>query len=315
MMHSSAVLLSHLAMVAVATAEAAGAGAAPTACPSGYSIRGQCVPVGTSPLQFYVDMPDDTYTYNQQPIQTFGLPGATAFVLNMTSQTWLTDDDFKPYSPSKSVWWHQLIVVVPKNLHKELDTGWLWITGGDNADGSKPVDTKDSEVAIAGQLAAASGTVCAVLKQIPNQPVAFSVDIPHDPNMYPRELRDEDGIIAYTWNHFVLKDSHSPEWLLRMPMTKAVARAMDTITDYAKKNFDVTVAKFVVGGASKRGWTTWTTGIADHRVAAIVPVRKIAVCSWFVRHVRVNHLIICRDRPGTNIQRNDGARVCVFSRW
>jgi hypothetical protein len=75
------------------------------------------------------------------------------------------------------------------------------------------------------------------------------------------------------------------------------------------------VTRFVVGGASKRGWTTWTTGIADHRVAAIVPVRKIAVCSWFVRHVRVNHLIICRDRPGTNIQRNDGARVCVFSRW
>ena len=102
MMHS-AVLLSHLVTMAVATAEAAGTGAAPTACPSGYSIRGQCVPVGTSPLQFYVDMPDDTYTYNPQPIQTFGLPGATAFVLNMTSQTWLTDDDFKPYSPSKSV--------------------------------------------------------------------------------------------------------------------------------------------------------------------------------------------------------------------
>jgi hypothetical protein len=206
-------------------------------CPSGYSIRGTCVPVGTSPLQFYVDMPDPTYSYMPEPIQTFGLPGATAFVLNMTSQRWLTDDDFKPYSPSKSVWWHQLVVVVPKKLNKQSgnsDTGWIWITGGDNTDGGKPIDTKDGEVAIAGELAAATGTVCAVLRQIPNQPVAFTVDIPHDPRLYPRELRDEDGIIAYTWNHFVLKDNHSPEWLLRMPMTKAVVRAMDTVTDYVR---------------------------------------------------------------------------------
>ena len=26
------------------------------ACPSGYAIRGACVPVGTSPLQYYVDL-------------------------------------------------------------------------------------------------------------------------------------------------------------------------------------------------------------------------------------------------------------------
>ena len=32
------------------------------------------------------------------------------------------------------------------------------------------------------------------------------------------------------------------------------------------------VTQFVVGGASKRGWTTWTTGVGDARVAAIVPV-------------------------------------------
>ena len=32
------------------------------------------------------------------------------------------------------------------------------------------------------------------------------------------------------------------------------------------------VTQFVVGGASKRGWTTWTTGVGDMRVAAIVPV-------------------------------------------
>ena len=40
----------------------------------------------------------------------------------------------------------------------------------------------------------------------------------------------------------------------------------------AMKHFDVTVSKFVVGGASKRGWTTWTTGTVEPRCAALVPV-------------------------------------------
>ena len=33
-----------------------------------------------------------------------------------------------------------------------------------------------------------------------------------------------------------------------------------------------TLDKFFVGGASKRGWTTWITGAVDHRVIGILPV-------------------------------------------
>ena len=36
------------------------------------------------------------------------------------------------------------------------------------------------------------------------------------------------------------------------------------------------VSKFVVAGASKRGWTTWTTGAVDPRVVGIEPVRRRA---------------------------------------
>ena len=240
-------------------------------CPSGYVIRNQCVPTGVSPLQFYVDLPDPSYRY-EGPIQQFPLPGATAYVLNMTSQTWLSDDIFKTYSPVKSTWWHQLTVVVPTKLDPKLTTGWLWITGGGNSNHSKQVDPEDQEVAVAAALAVATKTIGAVLNQIPNQPTAFAVDIPHDPHMYPRELREEDGIIAYTWNHFVYKQPHMPEFLLRMPMTKAVVRAMDTVIDYANTAHGSSLERFVVGGASKRGWTTWTTGVVDKRCAALVPV-------------------------------------------
>lgn len=79
----------------------------------------------------------------------------------------------------------------------------------------------------------------------------------------------EDGIIAYTWNHFVLKDTSSPEWLLRLPMTKAVSKAMDTITAFTLQHLDHVVTGFVVGGESKRGWTTWTTGAIEPRCVAV----------------------------------------------
>jgi PhoPQ-activated pathogenicity-related protein len=39
-----------------------------------------------------------------------------------------------------------------------------------------------------------------------------------------------------------------------------------------KEGGGLQIEKFVVAGASKRGWTTWMTGVADPRVEAIVPI-------------------------------------------
>lgn len=70
----------------------------------------------------------------------------------------------------------------------------------------------------------------------------------------------------------MLEDPDSPEWLLRLPMTKAAVRAMDTVSAWTKKNADNEVHKFMVAGASKRGWTTWTTAAVDDRVYAMAPI-------------------------------------------
>src|SRR5215831_3447716 len=88
-------------------------------------------------------------------------------------------------------------------------------------------------------------------------------------------LRISEG--AAPSNSGCVPDPHLPgaceTWPLRLPMTKSVVRAMDTVTAFCARpeGGEVMVDKFVVGGASKRGWTTSTVAALDNRVAAILP--------------------------------------------
>ena len=47
---------------------------------------------------------------------------------------------------------------------------------------------------------------------------------------------------------------------------------MDALQALAKENGKPAVKRFVVTGGSKRGWTTWLTGVVDDRVVAIAPM-------------------------------------------
>ena len=63
-------------------------------------------------------------------------------------------------------------------------------------------------------------------------------------------------------------------------MTKAAVRAMDTITEFLTsptapqeiQDLNSNPSQFIVAGASKRGWITWTVASVDPRIMAIVPV-------------------------------------------
>jgi PhoPQ-activated pathogenicity-related protein len=107
------------------------------------------------------------------------------------------------------------------------------------------------------------------LNQVPNQPTEFLADPKH-------QKRYEDAVIAWTWKTFV-ENPDDPSILLRLPMTKAVVKAMDTAVDFAAKTKIANIQTFLVAGASKRGWTTWTTAAVDKRVFAAAPIVMVNI--------------------------------------
>ena len=198
----------------------------------------------------------------------------TGHVLNMTSQRWLTDAE-----TSRSLWWHYLVVIKPSNYDEQHSkNGTLWITDGKNTD---DIPTRTNyNMLICSELAMGTGLITGCLFQIPNQNMVFA----DDPE---QRSRQEDAIIAYTWDHN-LKDPSDPTWLVRFPMVKASLRAMDTITDYVSTthaDLDCQLDYYSVSGASKRGWTTWLVGAVDpERVMIIIPLVLDAVNFVKVMH-------------------------------
>ena len=221
-----------------------------------------------TPLDEYVNKKDDSYKY--EILKTIKVDGFTQYFLNMTSQTWLN-----PKLVSQSIWFHDLVINIPDKVGTE-DFAALYIGSGHNGD-SIPTE-KDQEVEMTLMLALSTGLITAVLKQIPNQPITFS----EDPI---KKRRTEDAMIAYTWKHFMTNTSE-PEYLARLPMTKAVVRALDTITALAKKQKGLTIKRFGVAGASKRGWTTWTAALVDTRIVVITPlVLDVLNLRQFLHHM------------------------------
>jgi len=135
----------------------------------------------------------------------------------------------------------------------------VYADGGHNGD---PAPTEGDS--FGGIVAVRTRMIMSHLHQIPNEPAIFYAE-------KPPKYRSEDGLIAYAWSHFI-NDTSKPEWLPRLPMVKSVIKAMDAIAQFAASQKFATITKFLVAGASKRGWTTWLTPAVDDRIVAIIPI-------------------------------------------
>ena len=106
-------------------------------------------------------------------------------------------------------------------------------------------------------------SVIAHLSNVPFQPINFKDS--------PEILRYEDNLIAYGWDKFLSYGSveSDSKYLARLPMTRAVIRSLDLIEEITKFNF-IPVNEFFISGASKRGWTTWTSAAIDNRIIYLI---------------------------------------------
>ena len=179
-------------------------------------------------------------------------PGLLGYALEFVSQQWLT-----PAEVNRPEWRHTLAIVRPEEVTHT--TALLFIAGGsNNRTGPPPRPGRDLI-----EIAKATHSVVAELRMIPNQPLTFDGDA---------QPRTEDDAIAYSWAKYLRTGDE--RWPMRLPMTKAAVRAMDVLTEFLgrEEGGHTTIENFVVAGASKRGWTTWTTAAVDRRVIAICPV-------------------------------------------
>lgn len=140
-------------------------------------------------------------------------------------------------------WRHGLRLTRPASVrHSDLA---VLIVGGDG----------ERSLVDESRLGAEAGVVVALLRNVPNQPL-FG--------------HSEDDLIGHTFEQYLR--SGEPDWPLLLPMTTAAVRAMDAVTDLASREWGLALRRFVVCGASKRGWTSWLAAAADRRVAGIAPV-------------------------------------------
>ena len=202
------------------------------------------------PLKEYIDKTKNDFSY--QIIDSFKTDNWKSYHVKMISGKWLNKkfvDD--------NIWWHYVDIIIPDEVN--TDNGLLFIDGG----------TKDEDFfrldSISTKFAVDSKSIIANISNIPFQPINF-LESNQDKFL-------EDDLIAYAWNKFLTLGAKKEdiEWLPRFPMTRAVVRAMDLVQEISLKN-KTKLNKFVISGASKRGWTSWTTAAVDDRVISVVPI-------------------------------------------
>ena len=196
----------------------------------------EAVPVPTA-LQDYVARPDTSFAWKLTDKQE-GVAGRV-YDVALTSQTW-----------QDMPWKHDLVVFEPAQL-KHPEHVLLFITGGSSQSQLRPDDRL-----LGTSLATLCGMRVALLPQVPNQPLLGG--------------RTEDDLITDTFLFYLA--TNDARWPLLFPMVKSAVRAMDCVEQLAAQEWKSPVKGFVVTGASKRGWTTWLSAVADKRVRGIAPI-------------------------------------------
>jgi PhoPQ-activated pathogenicity-related protein len=199
----------------------------------GLAPRPALADVTQGELAAYIARPEPEAGWKIEKKETVGTSEVT--YVKLVSQVW----------EEKIKWEHDLVIFRPQGA--PTDTVLLLNEGG------KP----GARQAMLGAMMAAKVKA----------PVAFLLGIPNQPLLGGKK---EDDLIAETFVRYL--ETKNGSWPLLFPMVKSLVKGMDAVQEISAKEWGSKSGKFIVGGASKRGWTTWLTAASDPRVMAITPM-------------------------------------------
>ncbi|EJM9564338.1 PhoPQ-regulated protein, partial [Salmonella enterica subsp. enterica serovar Infantis] len=169
------------------------------------------------------------------------------------SQTWSPQGVVSPER-----WQNGVDIYIPDSAREK--NALVVINNGSNNNGSgtpvAPTNFNEEELS---RIAIATRTVVISVSNVPNQVLSYQgVTTP----------LGEDNSVAYSWKLFIGDTHKYQDASLHIPMAASVSQAFRL----AKKELtQQNINKFIVTGASKRGWAAWLTALSDPDVGAVVP--------------------------------------------
>ncbi|ECQ1373042.1 PhoPQ-regulated protein [Salmonella enterica subsp. enterica] len=180
-------------------------------------------------------------------------PGVMLQRFNLNSQTWSPQGVVSPER-----WQNGVDIYIPDSAREK--SALVVINNGSNNNGSgtpvAPTNFNEEELS---RIAIATRTVVISVSNVPNQVLSYQgVTTP----------LGEDNSVAYSWKLFIGDTHKYQDASLHIPMAASVSQAFRL----AKKELtQQNINKFIVTGASKRGWAAWLTALSDPDVGAVVP--------------------------------------------
>lgn len=181
------------------------------------------------------------------------LPGVMLQSYNLNSQSWSPQGIVSPEH-----WQNGVDIYIP-DLAREKNALVVINNGSNNnGSGSSVVPTNFTKEELS-RIAVATRTVVISVSNVPNQPLSYHGVATH---------LVEDDSVALSWKLFIGDSQKYQHSSLHIPMAASVSQAFRL----AKKELvQHKITKFIVTGASKRGWAAWLTALSDPDVNAVVP--------------------------------------------
>jgi PhoPQ-activated pathogenicity-related protein len=221
------------------------------------SAAGHCYSEMKEVLPCFLNHDDGVYKYEFLEEKNDN-PSVTIRTYILYSQKWPPIDNYKDI-PS-TIWKHKLVFYIPKTI--SYTEALLCVSGGRNKNINDVEEFLSSKEQMDYAKIAVNNKALVVELQDTLNQYLFFAGAPYK----------EDQIIAYAYKRFMDDPEKNAYLAGHLPMTKAVVQAMNAIQEILNTEYNVNINKFILAGASKRGWAVWLAALSDDRVEAIVPI-------------------------------------------